>query len=70
MNIFPFVTQKYRLILVKGLKRKVRRIPKKQRKSGKGYRYDRITYFDMIFGILTNISGHPIHIYQFYKQRH
>lgn len=69
MNIFPKVPQKYRLILVKGLKRKVRRLPKKQRKSGKGYRSDRITYHEVIFGILTNISGHPIHIYEFYKQR-
>jgi hypothetical protein len=23
----------------------------------------------VIFGILTNISGNPIHVYKFYKQR-
>lgn len=69
MNIFPKVTQKYRLILVKGQKKAIRRIPKKQRKSGQGYRPSRIIYQEVIFGILTNISGNPIHVYKFYKQR-
>lgn len=43
MDIFPELTKKYRLILVKGQKMKERRIPQKQRKQGKGYRSYRIT---------------------------
>lgn len=69
INIFPKVAKKYRLILVKGQKQIERRIPKNQRKQGKGYRASCITYQEIIFGILTNIEGHPIHIYEFYKQR-
>jgi hypothetical protein len=69
INVFPKVSQKYRLILVKGQKIKERRIPKNQRKQGKGHRSYRITHHEMIFGILTNISGNPIHVYKFYKQR-
>jgi len=69
MNIFPEVSKKYRLILVKSLKRRERRIPKKPRQSGKGYRSYRITYQEMIFGILTNLSANPISVYKFYKQR-
>ena len=70
MNIFPKVSQTYRLILVKGQKQLNRRIPKNQRKQGKGYRASRITYQEIIFGILTNLSGNPISVYEFYKQRH
>ena len=44
MSIFPKVSQKYRLILVKGQKIKERRNPKNQRKQGKGYRSYRMTY--------------------------
>jgi len=69
INIFPKVSQKYRLILVKGQKIKERRIPKNQRKQGKGHRSYRITYHEVIFGILTNISRNPIQVYKFYKQR-
>jgi len=69
INILPKVSQKYRLILVKGQKIKERRIPKNQRKQGKGHRSYRITHHEIIFGILTNISGNPIHVYKFYKQR-
>ena len=69
MNIFPEVPNKYRLILVKSLKRKERRIPKKQRQSGKGYRSYHITYQEIILGILTNLSANPISVYKFYKQR-
>jgi len=69
MEIFPEVSQKYRLILVKGQKKLTRRIPQKQRKQGKGYRSYRITYQEMIFGILTNLSGNKVLVYEFYKQR-
>lgn len=69
MDIFPEVSQKYRLILVKGKKQSVRRIPKNQRKQGKGYRSNRIRYIEIVFGILTNISGNPVYVYEFYKQR-
>lgn len=69
MDIFPEVSQKYRLILVKGRKMKERRIPKKQRKQGRGYRSYRITYQEIIFGILTNLSGNKVLVYEFYKQR-
>jgi hypothetical protein len=69
MNIFPDMTKKYRLILVKGQKQIERRISKNQRKQGRGHRAYRITYQEIIFGILTNIEGHPVHIYEFYKQR-
>ena len=70
INLFPNISQKYRLILVKGQKIKERRIPKNQRKQGKGHRSYRITYQEVIFGILTNLSSNPIHVYKFYKQRH
>jgi len=69
MEIFPDVSQKYRLILVKGKKILARRIPKNQRKQGKGYRSNRIKHIEIVFGILTNISGNPIYVYEFYKQR-
>ena len=69
MNIFSEVSQKYRLILVKGQKIKQRRIPKDQRKQGQGYRSYRITSFELIFGILTNLSGNKALVYEFYKQR-
>lgn len=69
MNIFPEVTAEYRLILVKGQKRIERRIPKNQRQLGKGHRASSITYQEIVFGILTNIEGNPVHIYEFYKQR-
>jgi hypothetical protein len=69
MKIFPEVSQKYRLILVKGHKQIERRIPKNQRQQGKGYRSNRIKYQEIIFGILTNISVQPVHLYKFYKQR-
>lgn len=51
MKIFPELEQKYRLILIKGQKRIERRIPKKLRKKGKGYRASSITYQEIIFGI-------------------
>lgn len=69
MEIFPELDRKYRLILVKGQKRMERRIPKNQRKKGTGYRASRITYQEIIFAILTNLEGHSIHVYEFYKQR-
>jgi hypothetical protein len=69
MNIFPEMAQKYRLILIKGQKKNERRIPKTQRKSGKGYRSYRITYQEIVFADRSNIEGNPVHIYQFYKQR-
>ncbi|EDN67567.1 hypothetical protein BGP_2099 [Beggiatoa sp. PS] len=69
MDIFPEVSQKYRLILVKGKKMKKRRIPKTQREKGRGYRSYSITYQEIIFGILTNLSGNKVLIYEFYKQR-
>ncbi len=69
ISIFPKVSQQYRLILVKGQKQQNLRYPKNQRQQGKGYRCYRITYIEIIFGILTNIEGNPILIYEFYKQR-
>lgn len=70
IDIFPSkLTKKYRLILVKGQKRIERRIPKNQRKQGKGSRSSCVTYQEIVFGILTNIEGHPILIHEFYKQR-
>lgn len=33
------------------------RIPKKQRQPGFGYRASRITYHDVIFGIITNLGS-------------
>jgi hypothetical protein len=69
MTIFPELSNQYRLILVKSQKRKERRIPKNQRQLAQGYRSYRITYQEIIFGILTNLSADPIVVYQFYKQR-
>ncbi len=69
MDIFPEVSQKYRGMKVKGQKMKERRIPKNQRKQGQGYRSYRITYFDLIFGMITNLSGDKVLVYEFYKQR-
>lgn len=69
MTIFPNVPHHYRLILVKGQRRQEKRIPKRQRSTGRGYRAYRITYRDILFGILTNIPGKPLQIYQFYKER-
>lgn len=69
VSIFSDADRKYRLILVRGQKRQERRIPIKQRKQGRGYRPYRITYREIVFGILTNISGNPVHLYEFYKQR-
>ncbi len=69
MNIFSDADRKYRLILVRGQKRQERRIPIKQRKQGKGYRPYRVTYKEIVFGILTNISGNPVRLCEFYKQR-
>ncbi|MCP3965381.1 MAG: transposase [Desulfobacteraceae bacterium] len=69
MNIFSKADRKYRLIIVKGQKRQERRIPKTQRIQGKGYRSFRITYKEIIFGILTNIDGKAAQIYEFYKHR-
>ena len=36
---------------------------------GFGYRSYRITYFDLLFGILTNLSSVKVLVYEFYKQR-
>lgn len=69
MDIFPEVTKKYRLILVKGQRRQEKRIPKAKRKQGKGHRPYHVTYREIIFGILTNISGTPLQVYQLYKER-
>jgi len=69
MRIFSDVPHQYRLILVKGQRRQEKRIPKRQRSSGRGHRCYRITYRDIIFGILTNIPGKALQIYQFYKER-
>lgn len=69
MDIFPEVSQKYRLILVKGQKKWVRRIPSAQRKQGQGYRSYRITYQEIIFGYRSNLSGNKVLVYEFYKQR-
>ena len=69
MNIFQKVPQQFRLILVKGRKQLKRRIPKNKRMQGKGHRSYSITYKKIVFAILTNIEGSPIHIYKFYKQR-
>jgi len=69
VNIFCEMSQKYRLILVKGHKQLNRRIPQNQRQSGQGYRAYQIIYKEIIFGIITNIEGHPICVYEFYKQR-
>jgi len=68
-DIFQEVSQQFRLILVKGQKQLKRRIPKNKCKQGKGYRSYCITYQEIIFAILTNIEGNPLHIYTFYKQR-
>jgi hypothetical protein len=69
MDIFPEVSKKYRLILVKGQRRQEKRIPKNQRQYGRGHRPYRLTYRKIIFGILTNIPGTPLQIYQLYKER-
>jgi len=42
MKTFSELEQKYRLILIKGQKLLVRRVPKNQRQQGRGYRSHRI----------------------------
>ena len=69
MDIFPDVSQQFRLILVKGQKQLKRRIPQNKREQVQSHRSCCITYQEIVLAILDSIEGNPIHVYEFYKQR-
>ena len=69
MNIVPSITQKYRLIRVLGLKQIQRRLAKNQRQLW--FWISNLTHYltPKSYSVFSLIWSHPIHIYEFYKQR-